>query len=62
MNDPRKPYMARLSALKSARQSWESGWKEVARFIDPDRGRFLVSDRNDGKRRDENIPWTFARQ
>lgn len=45
----------RFGALRTERSSFVSHWKELSRFIQPRRGRFLVTDRNKGDKRWEEI-------
>lgn len=45
----------RLEALRAERQSYFSHWRELSDFILPRRGRFLVTDRNQGGSRSEHI-------
>jgi hypothetical protein len=51
----RKGYLRRLSSLKSERESWIDHWRQVSDVILPRRGRFLLSDRNKGGRRNKKI-------
>ncbi len=53
--DRRTRYMQRLSSLKSERESWIDHWRQVSDMILPRRGRFLLSDRNKGGRRNTKI-------
>lgn len=45
----------RRSALELERQSWISHWRDISDYTMPRRGRFLVSDRNKGDRRNTKI-------
>ncbi len=47
----RDKYLQRWQALKTERSSWDSHWRDLSRYILPYNGRFLSSDRNNGKRR-----------
>jgi len=47
--------MTRWSALKSERASWISHYQEISNYLLPRSGRFFVQDRNDGKKRHNNI-------
>jgi hypothetical protein len=47
--------LARWSALKSERSSWDTHWREISDYLLPRSGRFYVSDRNRGGRRHNNI-------
>ena len=48
-------YQQRWSALESERSSWVSHWEELSTQLFPRAGRFSVTDRNDGKKRHNNI-------
>jgi hypothetical protein len=54
-NSRRKRYLQRLSGLKSERESWIDHWRQVSDMVLPRRGRFLLSDRNKGGRRNKKI-------
>ena len=45
----------RWGALKSERSSWVNHWSEIAGYLLPRSGRFLVSDRNKGQKKHNNI-------
>lgn len=45
----------RKAALFNERSSWMSTWEDISRFQQPRLGRYFLTDRNDGKRRDNNI-------
>lgn len=47
--------LARWSALKSERSSWDTHWQEISDYLLPRSGRFYTSDRNRGGRRHNNI-------
>ena len=40
---------ARLAVLKRQRQSWEPGWRELSRFVNPRRGSFFSSPNQGGR-------------
>jgi hypothetical protein len=40
---------ARLGVLKRQRQSWEPGWRELSRFVNPRRGQFFSSPNQGGR-------------
>lgn len=44
---------ARFKVLKRQRQSWEPGWRDLSRFIDPKRGQFFTQP-NQGNRGQQN--------
>jgi len=46
---------ARLQALRSERSSWMGHWLELAQYQQPRLGRFLVTDRNRGEKRNNLI-------
>lgn len=48
-------YLRRLGQLETERQSFMSHWQELAEFIEPRRGSFLISDRNKGNKRHNKI-------
>lgn len=45
----------RLEGLKQERTSWESHWKDLARFFLPRRGRFMFGEKSDGQKRHQDI-------
>lgn len=47
--------VARWSALKTERSSWDTHWKEISDYLLPRSGRFDTSDRNRGGRKHNNI-------
>ncbi len=47
--------MRRKSALYSERSSWDSHWREISDYQLPRAGRFFHTDRNQGKKRHNNI-------
>jgi len=51
----RDKYQRQVSAMREERQSFISHYQELAQFIQPRRGRFLITDRNKGDRRYNNI-------
>lgn len=51
----RSQYLRRWSALKNERSSWFTHWREISDYLMPRQGRFFVSDRNQGKKRHNNI-------
>lgn len=51
----RKYFDHRLGAMKQERQSFDAHWKELAKFVQPRRGRFLTTDRNKGDKRHQAI-------
>lgn len=51
----RRACLGRLEALAQERESWVAHWRDVSDTILPRRGRFLVSDRNKGARRNRKI-------
>ena len=48
-------YDRRLSALTNERASWFTHWREISDYLIPRRGRFLVTDRNDGSKKNQKI-------
>lgn len=52
---PRDRLVQRWSALKSERSSWFGHYQELSDFILPRSGRFFSQDRNNGKKRHNNI-------
>lgn len=55
MSDRRAPFLKRLAALKTERQSFTDHWRDIADHVLPRRGRFLTTDRNKGDRRNGNL-------
>jgi hypothetical protein len=54
-SEPVKPFQQRLAALKQERQSWEPRWRDVIDNLLPARGRFVPTDANNGRRKDQLI-------
>ena len=52
---PRQYADKRFASLKSERNSFLSHWQEIAQFINPRRGRFLVENNNKGGKRNGKI-------
>ena len=52
---PRERDQRRWGSLKLERSSWISDWQELARFMLPRAGRFALTDRNSGRRKDQAI-------
>lgn len=52
---PRQRKLQRKSALYMERSSWVEHWREISDYQLPRAGRFFASDRNDGKKRHNNI-------
>jgi hypothetical protein len=50
-----KKYIQRWGALQQERSTWISHWQEISAFLMPRNGRYFVSDRNRGWRRNNNI-------
>lgn len=48
-------YTKRLEALRSERSTWQPTWEEISRVLLPYSGRFSVTDRNKGERKDSHI-------
>ena len=46
---------AQRSQLELERSTWEAHWRDLADLIQPNRGRFLVTDRNRGEKRRSKI-------
>lgn len=53
--DKRRRLLARKSALWSERSSWVSHWREISEYQQPRAGRYVVTDRNKGGKRSNNI-------
>lgn len=51
----RSKYLRRWAALKNERSSWFAHWREISDYLLPRQGRFFVTDRNQGKKRHNNI-------
>ncbi len=47
--------LARLSALKAERSSWDQHWLQIAQFQFPRAGRFLTADTNEGKKKNQHV-------
>lgn len=47
--------LARLSALKSERSSWDTHWKDIAQYQIPRSGRFTTSEANQGSKKNQLI-------
>ncbi len=47
--------LKRKEALWLERSSWDPHWKEISKYQQPRLGRFFVTDRNQGARRDQSI-------
>ena len=45
----------RKAVMKTERQSYFNHWRELSDYIQPHRGRFFVTDRNKGRKRNNNI-------
>lgn len=45
----------RISAMKTERSSWESHWRDLARFLSPRRGRFFLNESAKGEKRHQDI-------
>lgn len=52
---PRAEMLRRWGDLKTERASWMAHWQELSTFVLPRSGRYVVSDRNRGNRRHNNI-------
>lgn len=48
-------FIRRLSSLKTERSSFVDHWRDIADHVLPRRGRFLVTDRNKGEKRNQKI-------
>lgn len=46
---------AELAALKSGRNTWDAHWREIGEYMLPRRPRFLVTDVNQGTKRNDKI-------
>lgn len=51
----KQKYTERKSALWTERSTWVPQWREINRYLLPRNGRFLLSDRNRGEKRHNNI-------
>lgn len=51
----KKRALARKASLFNERQSWVDHWREISTYQQPRLGRFLVTDRNSGKKRFNSI-------
>lgn len=51
----RQRVLARKAALWNERSSWLTHWREISEYQQPRAGRFVVSDRNRGDKRTNNI-------
>ncbi len=51
----RQKILARKSALWTERSSWITHWREISEYQQPRAGRFVVTDRNRGDKRANNI-------
>jgi hypothetical protein len=51
----RSMYVRRKTALWNERSSWFSHWREISDYLMPRQGRFFITDRNQGKKRHNNI-------
>jgi len=47
--------LARLAALKAERSSWDNHWLQIAQYQFPRAGRFLTSDTNEGKKKNQHV-------
>lgn len=54
-HDSCRPYRKRLAALDNERQSFISHWRDISDFLLPRRGRFLLTDRNNGSKKNGSI-------
>jgi len=52
---PRERYLKRKQALWNERSSWMTHWREISDHIMPRTGRFFDTDRNNGKKKHNNI-------
>lgn len=55
MQTERQKLQSRWGALKSERSSWIDHWRDISDYMLPRSGRFLVTDRNRGDRKHNNI-------
>lgn len=53
--NPRQRKVARKNALWTERSSWDNHWRDISKFQQPRLGRFFVTDRNRGDRRNQHI-------
>ena len=51
----REYFSRRLAALKTARQSYETQWRDIETYILPASTEFQLSDTNDGRRKNQSI-------
>lgn len=51
----KQQYLKRWTMLETERSSWVSHWQDLSQQLFPRAGRFSVDDRNDGKKRHNNI-------
>ncbi len=51
----RSKYLRRWNGLKNERSSWFTHWREISDYMMPRQGRFFITDRNQGKKRHNNI-------
>lgn len=51
----KKRALARKAALWNERSSWVTHWREISEYQQPRAGRFVVTDRNKGDKRSNNI-------
>src|SRR3990172_12699911 len=51
----RQKYITRKSDLWKERSTWFPQWQEISRYLLPRNGRFLVTDRNRGEKRHNQI-------
>lgn len=52
---PRLKLLRRLGFLKLERASWISHWREISEYLLPRSGRFFITDRNRGEKRNNSI-------
>ncbi len=55
METTRERALKRWSALKNERSSWDNHWRECGEHLAPWRARFVLSEKNQGKKRHEKI-------
>lgn len=55
MENTRERYTKRLESLRKERSSWLAHWQELIEFLYPRRGRFVLSDRNNGAKKTNKI-------